>query len=262
MTAAALDHVLAFLVPLFLGGGDGDQASARDAALELIGSCGATTDRRLLLAAEMIAFSFAALDSLARSMANPEMAVSTRLRLRSNANALSRSAERSRRMLEREEPPDTAGDQPRAPGTPAPQWQAAGPQAPGSQAPEPPAPGTHAPQWQRQGALVPETLAPEWKALEAQAPKAAGSAIVRMVSGMVVDMSPCHGETPAAGGQPLSRRQRRLLMRQSERMHAVEERRVRRSYAVTGTAATCAERDIPPQHRTASAGSPRIGAAA
>jgi hypothetical protein len=101
MTGTVLDHVLAFLIPLFLKGAGDDPALARRAAIELLESHNAATARELLLAAEIIAFSFATLDNLGKSMADPDMSISTRLRLRSNANALSRATERSRNNLER-----------------------------------------------------------------------------------------------------------------------------------------------------------------
>jgi hypothetical protein len=97
----ALDHVLAFLIPFFLKGAGGDQAAARLGAIQLLQSYAATTDQQLMLAAEIIAFSFTTLDNLGQSVADPDMPMSTRLRLRSNANALSRAACRNREALER-----------------------------------------------------------------------------------------------------------------------------------------------------------------
>jgi hypothetical protein len=100
-TGTALDHVLAFLIPFFLQGVGGDHAAARSACVRLLYSYGAETDQQCMLAAEIIAFSFTTLDNLGQSFADPDMAISTRLRLRSNANALSRAAERNRQALER-----------------------------------------------------------------------------------------------------------------------------------------------------------------
>jgi hypothetical protein len=109
-TGTALDHVLAFLIPFFLKGTGGDHAAARQGAVQLLQSYAAATDQQLLLAAEIIAFSFATLDNLGQSVADPDMAISTRLRLRSNANALSRAACRNRQALERAQAsgPDSA----------------------------------------------------------------------------------------------------------------------------------------------------------
>ena len=97
----AIDHVLAFLIPIFLAGANGDQAAARQAAIELLQAHSTANGRDLLLSGEIVAFSFATLDSLGKSMADPQMAITTRLRLRSNANALSRATERNRKALER-----------------------------------------------------------------------------------------------------------------------------------------------------------------
>jgi hypothetical protein len=109
-SGTALDHVLAFLIPFFLKGADGDHAAARQGAARLLQSYAAATDQQLLLAAEIIAFSFTTLDNLGQSVADPDMAISTRLRLRSNANALSRAACRNRLALERAQAsgPDSA----------------------------------------------------------------------------------------------------------------------------------------------------------
>lgn len=100
MTGTALDHVLAFLIPFFLRGAGGDQALARQAAVQLLESHGAVTDWDVLLVAEIIAFSFTTLDNLGKSIADPDMPISTCLRLRSNANALSRRAERTRQSMQ------------------------------------------------------------------------------------------------------------------------------------------------------------------
>ena len=99
MIGIALDPVLAFLIPLFLKAANGDTDQARQAAVQLLDCYGATTGADRLLAAEIIAFSFATLDNLSRSLADPEMSVATCLRLRGNANALSRAGERNRQAL-------------------------------------------------------------------------------------------------------------------------------------------------------------------
>ena len=99
MIGTALDPVLAFLIPLFLKAANGDTDQARHAAVQLLDCYGATTDADRLLAAEIIAFSFATLDNLSRSLADQQMSVATCLRLRGNANALSRAGERNRQAL-------------------------------------------------------------------------------------------------------------------------------------------------------------------
>jgi flagellum-specific peptidoglycan hydrolase FlgJ len=101
MTGTLLDHVLGFLIPFFLTGTDGDDAPARQAAIELLQSYGTTTDQQLVLAAEIVAFSLTTLANLGQSVADPDLSINTRLRLRSNANALSRASDRNRKALER-----------------------------------------------------------------------------------------------------------------------------------------------------------------
>lgn len=112
MIGTAFQHILAFLIPMFLKAADGDEVSARRAATDFLGSYNPTTDRELLLAAEIIGFSFATLDNLGRSVADPDLSLSTRLRLRSNANALNRAAERNRQNLQRTQKRALAPDDP------------------------------------------------------------------------------------------------------------------------------------------------------
>jgi hypothetical protein len=95
----ALDHVLLLLIPLFLRGAGGNEESARQVALRMLEAHDPVTDRDYLLAAELIACSITMVDSLCRSMEDPDMAVSTRLRLRANGNALSARADRNRKIL-------------------------------------------------------------------------------------------------------------------------------------------------------------------
>jgi hypothetical protein len=112
MTGTALDHVLIFLVPIFLRGAQGDAASARRAAIQLLDSQGAVGDRDTLLAAEIIAFSLATVNNLGQSMADPDMPVATSLRLCASASALSRGAERNRKALERARKADAQSPSP------------------------------------------------------------------------------------------------------------------------------------------------------
>ena len=99
MTAIALDAVLIFLLPLFMNAAKGNAEAARHAVIQLLQSYGATTDDELLLAAEIIALSFATLDNLSKSVADPDLSINTRLRLRANASSLSRETERNRQAL-------------------------------------------------------------------------------------------------------------------------------------------------------------------
>jgi hypothetical protein len=94
-----LNLVLILLTPLFLAGTDGDLALARAAACETIAAYRAQHHMSLVRAARVIAFSLAALDSLSLSMRD-DLSIPLILRLRANANALNRSAERAECMLE------------------------------------------------------------------------------------------------------------------------------------------------------------------
>ena len=84
--------ILSFLTPLMLAAGLTDTALARRAAQEAIAA--SPPGAPLTTTAQTIAFAMAALDSL-RLAAAPDAAVTTKLRLRGNANALSRSGQRS-----------------------------------------------------------------------------------------------------------------------------------------------------------------------
>lgn len=107
ITATVLDRLLAFLAPLFLDVVAGDAEAARQAAHALLDSYEARTNRELRLAALSIAFGFGALDSLSRAV-DPALVVAQVLRLRGNANALSRSAAQNETLLNklRRQPPE------------------------------------------------------------------------------------------------------------------------------------------------------------
>ncbi len=179
MTGTAIDHVLAFLIPIFLTAAGGDHQAARRAALELLQSHGAATGPELLLSAEVIALSFATLDNLAKSVADPALSISTRLRLRSNANALSRAAERNRQALERVRKQ-----------TPAP---------PVSE-PKPPS--------------LPTAM--------------------QKVRDAIVEAAPSLAATLTQSAQPVSRQQRRFLMRKAEQARAAQEREARKTARLSG----------------------------
>jgi hypothetical protein len=82
--------ILSFLAPLMLAAGLTDTALARRAAQQAIAAY--PPDAPLTATAQVVAFAMAALDSL-RLAALPEVAVTTKLRLRGNANALHRSSQ-------------------------------------------------------------------------------------------------------------------------------------------------------------------------
>ena len=98
ITAVVFDRILAFLTPLFLDVVAGDTEAARQAARALLDSYEARTNRELRLAALSIAFGFGALDALSRAV-DPALLVGQVLRLRGNANALSRSAVQNETLL-------------------------------------------------------------------------------------------------------------------------------------------------------------------
>jgi hypothetical protein len=99
ITAAVLDKILAFLAPLFRDVTP-DDAAARKVARSTLDSYGARDDRELRFAALSIAFSFGALDALSRA-AQPDQPPNQVLRLRGNANALSRAALQNEARLEK-----------------------------------------------------------------------------------------------------------------------------------------------------------------
>ncbi len=99
------DRILTFLIPLFLTPANSDANRARQAVEALLESYNPRTARELRLAALAIAFSLGALDALAKS-ASQDATLSQVLRLRGNANALARSADKAELALqaERSEP--------------------------------------------------------------------------------------------------------------------------------------------------------------
>jgi hypothetical protein len=109
--AVLLNLVLILLTPLFLAGADGDLALARTAAYETVAAYRVQHHVSLVRVARAIAFGLAALDSLGLSMRD-DLPIPLILRLRGNANALNRSAERAEHGLA--EAPCTAAE-PRTP---------------------------------------------------------------------------------------------------------------------------------------------------
>jgi hypothetical protein len=81
--------ILSFLTPLMLAAGLTDTALARRAAQEALAAY--PPEAPLTATAQVVAFAMATLDNL-RLAAPMEVAVTTKLRLRGNANALSRSS--------------------------------------------------------------------------------------------------------------------------------------------------------------------------
>ena len=110
-----MNLIVAFLAPMFLGAAGGDIGFARTAATQTVNAYRTRSHADLVAIAQVIAFGLAALGSLSLSMAD-DLSLSMILRLRGNANALDRSAERSRRALRESRPanapPDTAEPDP------------------------------------------------------------------------------------------------------------------------------------------------------
>jgi hypothetical protein len=110
-TEAPFGFLMAFIVsrlaPMFLGVTGGNLALARIAATETINDFRAQNRASLIAAAQIIAFSLAALGSISLSMAD-DIPVPLALRLRGNANACNRAAEQNRRALQAIQPATAA----------------------------------------------------------------------------------------------------------------------------------------------------------
>lgn len=92
-----LERLILFLLPYFLPVCP-DHAVARAEIIETLASYGATSRSEVINAARVIAFSFAALDTLAEAK-EPGLSPSLRLRHKGCANNLNRSCQQNERML-------------------------------------------------------------------------------------------------------------------------------------------------------------------
>ena len=115
---AILDTVLGHLARHFLVATNGDLAAARDAAGCLLAAYDTGTDAELELAADIVSFSFHALEALSDSAA-PDLSLNQKLRLRAGAVNLSREGHKARRKLDqlmsaRANNPQAAADAPQA----------------------------------------------------------------------------------------------------------------------------------------------------
>jgi hypothetical protein len=102
-----VELILILLTPMFLCVSDGDILLARQAAAETLNAYGARSVLGVIIAAKIIAYELAALDSLSRSMADnisPQLA----LRFRGSATSLDRAADRNRQLLEQQRIPASA----------------------------------------------------------------------------------------------------------------------------------------------------------
>jgi hypothetical protein len=93
------EQLILFLLPYFLPAAP-DPAVARAEILETLASYGGRTRSEILNAAHIIAFSFAALDTLAEAK-DPDLSPSLRLRYRGCANNLNRSCQQNEKTLAR-----------------------------------------------------------------------------------------------------------------------------------------------------------------
>jgi hypothetical protein len=94
-----MEFILGLLAPLLMAGGITDNHLARAAATEVIGAYRANGQSELVTVGQILAFALTALDNLRLSMA-PDLSLSMKLKLRGNANALSRCAGDNARLLD------------------------------------------------------------------------------------------------------------------------------------------------------------------
>jgi hypothetical protein len=99
LSAVILDTILGRIALLFLTGAGGDLGAARRAAVQMLAAYHAETDDELRLAAEIVSFSFHALEALSQAM-TPDMSLNHKLRLRGSAVSLSRESHKAQRKLD------------------------------------------------------------------------------------------------------------------------------------------------------------------
>jgi hypothetical protein len=99
LPAVILDTILDHLARLFLIGAKGNEAAARDAAVHMLAAYNPETEDELRLAANIISFSFHALEALGQAT-TPDMAITRILRLRGSAVSLSRESHKAERRLD------------------------------------------------------------------------------------------------------------------------------------------------------------------
>ena len=97
---AILETVVTRLSALFLTGAAGDMTAARQAAAQMLSAYHSETDDELRLAANIISFSFQALEALGQA-ATPDMPLAKILRLRGSAVSLSRESHKAQRRLDK-----------------------------------------------------------------------------------------------------------------------------------------------------------------
>lgn len=96
----ARDQVYLSLAPFFLEAAGNNASDARAAAEAAVASLHPTTMDEFFLAAQIVVYNLASFDSLRWSKERPDLAPSTALRLRGNANAMHRAAMQCRKALD------------------------------------------------------------------------------------------------------------------------------------------------------------------
>jgi hypothetical protein len=96
---AVVETVLTHLAALFLTGAAGDSTAARQAAAQMLAACDPQTEDELRLAANIVGFSFHALEALGQA-ATPDTPLTKILRLRGGAVSLSRESHKAQRRLD------------------------------------------------------------------------------------------------------------------------------------------------------------------
>jgi hypothetical protein len=100
LPAAVLETILSHLAALFLTGAAGDMIAAREAAAQMLSAYHPETEDELRLAANVISFSFQALEALSQA-ASPDLPMTRTLRLRGSAVSLSRESHKAQRRLDK-----------------------------------------------------------------------------------------------------------------------------------------------------------------
>ena len=98
LPAAVLQTILSRLAALFLTGAGGEMAAARQAAAQMIGAYNPQSADELRLAANIVCFSFQALEALSQAT-DPDMPLPRVMRLRGGAVSLSRESAKAERRL-------------------------------------------------------------------------------------------------------------------------------------------------------------------
>jgi hypothetical protein len=110
---AILHTLLAHLAGLFLAGAGGNREAAEQAAASLLAAYHPETQDELRLAAQVVGFSFHALEALTQT-ATPDMPLNRILRLRGSAVSLSRESHKAQRRLDERQKSRREGTEPPA----------------------------------------------------------------------------------------------------------------------------------------------------